>query len=88
MLAYTFTPNFADIDSDGRLDLLLAADFGTSRVFHNEGSGVFSDVTSAVISDENGMGGAVGDYDNDGDLDIFIANNDDDARYQERRVGK
>lgn len=70
---YTFTPNFADIDDDGDLDLLLAADFGTSRVLRNQGDGTFIDVTTAVISDENGMGAAVGDYDNDGHLDWFVS---------------
>jgi len=68
-----FTPNFADIDDDGWLDLLLAADFGTSKVFRNNGDGTFRNVTSAVIDDQNGMGAAVGDFDNDGDLDWFVS---------------
>jgi len=68
-----FTSNFADIDNDGWPDLLIAADFGTSRVFLNNGDGSFMDVTTSVISDENGMGAAVGDYDNDGDLDWFVS---------------
>jgi len=70
---YTFTANFADIDSDGDPDLLVAADFDRSKVFLNDGDGTFTNVTSAVISDENGMGAAVGDYDNDGDLDWFVS---------------
>src|SRR5262249_47058538 len=70
---YTFTPNFADIDNDGWPDLLVAVDFGKSRGFHNQGDGTFSNATNAVISDENGMGAAVGDFDNDGDLDWFIS---------------
>jgi hypothetical protein len=72
-ISWTFTPNFADVDSDGWLDLLIAADFGTSRIFHNQRNGTFRDVTDRVISDENGMGAAVGDYDNDGHLDWFIS---------------
>ncbi len=70
---YTFTPNFADIDDDGWLDLLIAADFGTTCVLHNNGDGTYSNVTSPVITDENGMGSTVADYDNDGDLDWFVS---------------
>ena len=69
---YSFTPNFADIDNDGFPDLLMAADFKTSQVFLNNRDGTFSDITTDTISDENGMGAAVGDYDNDGDLDWFV----------------
>jgi hypothetical protein len=38
-----------------------------------DGDGTFTDVTDPeVITDENGMGAAVGDYDGDGDLDWFV----------------
>jgi hypothetical protein len=71
---FTFTPNFADLDDDGFPELLIASDFGTSRVFHNDGDGTFTDVTDpAVITDENGMGAAVGDVDGDGRLDWFVS---------------
>ena len=72
-LPYTFTPNFADINGDGWPDLLLTSDLGNSRLFINNGNGSFDDRTSAVISDENGMGATVGDYDNDGDCDWFVS---------------
>lgn len=67
-----FTGNFADIDNDGWLDLLIAADFGTSQVFINNTDGTFSVATGPEITDDLGMGAAVGDYDNDGDLDWFV----------------
>jgi len=68
----SFTANFADIDSDGWPDILLASDYGLSQVFRNRQGTGFDDISTDVISDENGMGGAVGDYDNDGHLDWFV----------------
>jgi hypothetical protein len=71
---FSFTPNFADINHDGWPDLLIASDFGTSMVFLNRQDGTFAHVTdAAVITDEDGMGAAVGDYDNDGNLDWFVS---------------
>ena len=71
---YSFTPVFADFDDDGDADLLLASDFGTSQVLRNTvGGDAFVDLTTDVISDENGMGGTVADYDRDGDLDWFVS---------------
>ena len=71
---YSFTPTFADINSDGFTDLLLASDWGASQVLQNAGVGdTFFDLTTSVISDENGMGSAVADYDRDGDLDWFVS---------------
>jgi enediyne biosynthesis protein E4 len=70
---FHFTPNFTDLDGDGNPDLLMAADFENSRVFKNNGDGTFSDATdSNVITDENGMGATVGDFDNDGHMDWFV----------------
>ena len=70
---WSFTPNFSDIDGDGDADLLLAADFHESKVFLNNDDGTFTNVTNRrVIQDQAGMGAAVGDYDNDGDMDWFV----------------
>ena len=71
---YTFTPTFARITDDRYPDLLIAADFLTSRYFVNNGDGTFTNQTDPdVIVDRNGMGQAVGDYDGDGDLDWFVS---------------
>ncbi|MCB1042611.1 MAG: CRTAC1 family protein [Acidobacteria bacterium] len=70
---YSFSPTFTDFNGDGWPDILLASDFGHSQVFMNRGDGTFLDITSAVITDENGMGSAVADFDNDGDMDWFVS---------------
>ena len=73
---WTFTPNITDINEDGWLDVLLTGDFGTTRILYSNGTSnsqlTFSITQPAVITDENGMGAALADYDNDGDLDWFV----------------
>ena len=71
---YTFTPTFVRINDDQYPDLVIAADFKTSRYFVNNTDGTFSNATDTdVIVDRNGMGSALGDYDGDGDLDWFVS---------------
>ncbi len=72
---WVFAPRFADMNSDGLTDLAVVSDYGMSRLYLNVGDGMFSAESSVadVLTDENGMGSAIGDYDNDGDLDWFIS---------------
>ena len=80
---YTFAPNFSDINGDTYPDLLSVGDFKGSQVFLNNQDGTFTDVTdSTQITDTNGMGAAVGDYDNDGDNDWFISSINGNRLYQ------
>jgi len=80
---YTFAPNFSDINGDGYPDLLSVADFKGSQVFINNQDGTFSNVTDrSQINDSNGMGTAVGDYDNDGDMDWFVSSIDGNRLYE------
>jgi len=73
VLELSYTPTFADIDNDGYPDMLLASDGGFSQVLRNEAGLQFTDATvRSVITDTNGMGGTVADYDHDGDLDWFV----------------
>lgn len=70
----SFTPNFADINNDGWQDLLFVSDNHRTRIFINNQDGTFSDTTDRdIISDNAGMGSAIGDYDNDGDIDWFVS---------------
>ncbi len=76
-----------DHDGDGDLDLYLVnaapgAD-SRNRVYRREPDGRYVDVTSASgLGDPGyGMGAALGDVDNDGDLDLFVTNLGPDALY-------
>jgi tetratricopeptide (TPR) repeat protein len=62
-----------DLDQDGWLDLYVANDVSDNAFYRNAG-GRFEDVSHAAwVADYRGsMGLAVGDYDRDGDDDLFI----------------
>ena len=71
---HTFTPTFTKINDDNWPDILMVGDFNFSQVFINQQDGTFSNETDFnIIIDGNGMGSAVGDYDNDGDMDWFVS---------------
>jgi hypothetical protein len=67
-------PGFTDLNFDGRLDLLIAADAGASEVLIESGSRFFTAQTDAVdLSALNASGAAIRDFDNDGHWDWFLA---------------
>jgi tetratricopeptide (TPR) repeat protein len=78
---------FFDYDNDGDFDLLLisgrawpwdeqkaATSTNALALYRNDGEGNFTDVTSEVglTADFYGQGAAIGDYDADGDDDLFV----------------
>ena len=77
---------FFDYDNDGFLDIYFvngANQKGNTQdeklqnvLYRNNGDGTFSDVTeiAGVGSISYGVGATVGDYDNDGDLDLYVTN--------------
>ena len=73
---WTLDLGHADYDNDGDQDLYVAADYGTDRLYRNEGKGKFVDVTESAIGidTKKGMNIDWADYDNDGWLDAYITN--------------
>ncbi len=77
---------WGDYDDDGYLDLYVVNDFGRKTLYHNNRNGTFTDVTvkSGTLAYGAGMSASMGDYDNDGKLDIYVANiRSEDAWYAE-----
>jgi hypothetical protein len=78
---YAFTAIAADFNEDGWPDLYVASDSTPSLLFRNEKNGTFSEVgTEAGVAfnehgfEQGGMGLAVGDFNQDGHLDILKTN--------------
>jgi hypothetical protein len=71
---HSFTASLVDFTGDGSTDAFWARDFGTSTMLFGVGDGGFSQLPEGADepSDENGMGTAAGDFDNDGRLEWFV----------------
>ena len=67
---------WGDYNQDGRPDLYIANDWGLDVLFRNDGSSGFTDVTTqaGVTAYGYAMGASWGDYDNDGQDDLYVSN--------------
>jgi hypothetical protein len=82
---YGFGVVWGDYDNDGDLDVYVANDTSPNFLFRNNGDKTFTEVgaQAGAAFDVNGrpqagMGVDMADYDNDGDLDLFVTNFADD----------
>ncbi len=75
-MGWTLDVGAGDFDNDGHPDVYVAGDYGTDRVYFNNGNGTFTDTTQKSIGFDTrkGMNADVGDYDNDGWLDVYVTN--------------
>jgi PKD repeat protein len=79
-----------DYDNDNDLDLFVANEGGENNLlFRNDGKGVFVRITTGALVTDGGdsFGSSVGDIDNDGDMDVFVANHGNTASFLYRNNG-
>ncbi|MCL4264758.1 MAG: VCBS repeat-containing protein [Anaerolineae bacterium] len=60
-----------DVDGDGDLDAIIAADYTPPKLWLNDGTAYFIE-SSQLLGSSGALGLALGDLDNDGDLDLYI----------------
>ncbi len=74
----------ADYNNDGRVDFYVTAGSGADNLlYYNEGNGVFAQVAQRAgvqLNAFQGQGVSWGDYDNDGDLDLFLPSYENTSR--------
>ncbi|MFH1050695.1 MAG: FG-GAP-like repeat-containing protein [bacterium] len=68
---------WGDINNDGLLDMFVALSWGNDKVYLNDGNNTYTDITATttIVNNYPAMTPIWLDYNNDGLLDLFIANN-------------
>ncbi len=93
-VGYSWSPAWIDYDNDGNLDLFVANGPGSGPgqnnfLYHNNGDGTFTRITAGSVANDGASsdGSAWGDYDNDGFLDLFVSNLNDQNNLLYRNDG-
>lgn len=75
-LAKSTSAVLADVDNDGDLDLYITNLIFTNRLYQNDGTGIFKDITDAANVRDSSLShsSCFFDADNDGDLDFYVTN--------------
>src|SRR5262245_9785459 len=76
-VSFSISGAWADYDNDGDLDLFISNGRNQNNsLYRNDGNGAFTKITSGAIVNDGGnsIGCSWGDYDNDGNADLFVAN--------------
>jgi enediyne biosynthesis protein E4 len=74
------SPNWTDVDQDGWIDLLITNERDSKVLLRNKGDGTFEDITRSrrppsgipFINPGYAEGACIADFDNDGDMDVFL----------------
>ncbi len=69
------TATFLDVDYDGLVDLFSSNHVNPNRLYRNNGNETFTDIAAQIniAQPMDPFGTAFGDYDGDGDIDVYLA---------------
>ena len=74
------SPNWTDFDQDGWIDLLVTNERDSKILLRNKGDGTFEDITRSrrppsgipFLNPGYAQGACIADFDNDGDMDVYL----------------
>lgn len=80
---WTLAVAAGDYDNDSYPDIVVANDFGRKNLYHNNHDGTFTEVAkqAGVLDFSGGMGVSFGDFDDDGQLDLYTSNINSNQRW-------
>jgi hypothetical protein len=91
--SYSSNGSWGDFDNDGDFDLFVTNFFSNNNILYiNNGNGTFTKVTNGIVVNDGGdsVSSSWSDYDNDGDLDLYVTNdfNENNNLYENEGSGK